>query len=694
VALLAAPLPQALKSRLTMKCFAALLALLVSSAAGDSPVSKVVTLLEDLKEKINKDGDADEQDYEKHSCWCKKVEVEKKEMIAAEKKQIEKLTNEIAEEKAKDAILDKEVKKLDEEEDDNVKSQDQGGAARNKESTANNAELKEDNYTVKSIKQALPLLTGEKSFLQVHAAVQKTVSKYEPKASTIEGILNDQMHTSEDDYNDTSKAEKKASAAFKSWIGNMREDLGILQEEESEKKHQDSEVEVEIAEDTESKEATEEQKEADMAFLEQAEASCLRSKTEYNNRTAMRATELAGVNKALEILDKNRELLRKTTKTSFLQMSSNSSGGSVTVSDAAHKVAVALQNVFSELKSRARKTHSLRMAVLAGQVHDAMPEGAFTTVLSKIDGMLAKLKTEAATDVLKKDNCTADLFAMTKKSKNLAFLVQKSTAEIDKLDLRIEALKEEKLAAQAELSETNDTLVAALKLRTEQNKVFHQEKADDEVAVAVLENTSDALSDYYDQKEASLIQTKKQDPDISKMSKKRKKLQAEEHKYTLSGDQSMASDAILAVIDRIVDNLNGEIEDDKKDEAAAQMDYEEQTKLLETSKEKLMQKITGLGSMISNHGGSKVDEEAAKQSTEAEQTALASLKTAKESDCKDLLKNFDEIVSKRESEMDGLMRAKELLSGASPTLVQQQSTVSVASSDNQDTLMNYLGLDQ
>jgi len=537
------------------------------------------------------------------------------------------------------------------------------------------------------MEKAIPILkgetSGEKSFLQF-AAVQKTVTAHDP--STIEGVLTNQLQATEEEYQDTSKAEKKADASFDSWIGNMREDLGVLKEEEAEKKGKNAEVKVEIAEDTESKAATEEQKKADMAFLQNAEASCLKSNADYTNRVALRAKELDGVNKALEILDKNRELLRKRTK-SFLQISSNNSGGS----DASQQVAVALQNVFAELQSRARKAHSLRMAALAGEVHDAMPDGAFDTVLSKIDGMMVKLKAEAAADVQKKDNCTADLFSMTKKSKSIAFLVQKSSAKIDKLELRISTLQDEKAAAIAEIQETNETLVAALKLRTEQNTLFHQEQKDDEEAIKVLEDTRAALAEYYEKEgevAESLVQV-----DPKELSDERKKLQGEEPKSTPSGDQEMAATGTLAVIDRIIENLHKEVEEDKKDEASTQLEYEEQKALLETSREKLMKKGATIGDALSNHGSSKVDEENTQKGNEDEQKALATMKAGKEEECNDLLKNFDEIVSKRESEMDGLTNAKQMLSGASPTLVQQQSSVSTASSDK-GTLMNFLGLGQ
>jgi hypothetical protein len=36
------------------------------------PVSKVVTLLEDMKTELEKEADSDEELYDKMACWCEK----------------------------------------------------------------------------------------------------------------------------------------------------------------------------------------------------------------------------------------------------------------------------------------------------------------------------------------------------------------------------------------------------------------------------------------------------------------------------------------------------------------------------------------------------------------------------------------------------------------------------------------------
>jgi len=82
------------------------------------------------------------------------------------------------------------------------------------------------------------------------------------------------------------------------------------------------------------------------------------------------------------------------------------------------------------------------------------------------------------------------------------------------------------------------------------------------------------------------------------------------------------------------------------------------------------------------------------QSKTVSDTDIADQKVYKASikdSCDELLSKFDDRASDRESEMDGLIRAKELLSGSS--LVQKDVQVH-EQEDDKSTLMNYLGLDQ
>jgi hypothetical protein len=62
---------------------------------GENPVSKVVKLLTDMKEQLEKEKDTDESDYEKMQCWCEVNNKEKNAAILAYEAKIEELKAEI-----------------------------------------------------------------------------------------------------------------------------------------------------------------------------------------------------------------------------------------------------------------------------------------------------------------------------------------------------------------------------------------------------------------------------------------------------------------------------------------------------------------------------------------------------------------------------------------------------------------------
>merc|ERR1719174_1552776 len=60
-----------------------------------TPVTRVVNLLKEMSETLNKEMDEDENLYKKLSCWCNNNAYEKKESAEANKQKIEELTAKI-----------------------------------------------------------------------------------------------------------------------------------------------------------------------------------------------------------------------------------------------------------------------------------------------------------------------------------------------------------------------------------------------------------------------------------------------------------------------------------------------------------------------------------------------------------------------------------------------------------------------
>merc|ERR1719161_3471537 len=82
-------------------------------AAKPSPIRKVVTLIEDMKTQVEKEGEEDKAAYDKYACWCETNDKEKTDAIEAAEKAIEDLSAKIEEYAALQAQLKTEIEKLE-----------------------------------------------------------------------------------------------------------------------------------------------------------------------------------------------------------------------------------------------------------------------------------------------------------------------------------------------------------------------------------------------------------------------------------------------------------------------------------------------------------------------------------------------------------------------------------------------------
>jgi len=661
----------------------------------DDPISKVVTLLKDLKSKIEKDADVDQADYDKYRCWCEEVAVSKQKLMLQKAQQVEDLKVQIAMGNATSVIHAQNLQGVA------AGLNQAGGAIKTGLTTDNKTatvakEVVKDNIVVNqtfsmfadTLAAKAGVASGSAALIQtgkvkVHRQGASLAQMYEPASAEIQGMLRGTASNAAVVAVDTNKTETARKADFNSWLADKKDEVGLMKATQLDIATQKSALDTEMAEDTEMKDDTVEQMKADEAFLIQSQASCAAADQAFLNRTDLRTKELEGVNQALKILDDNRALLTKSkskSASSFLQISS--------VSSAAQRA----QNAYAVLKKQATHTHSLRLAALAAQIHEAVPAG-FSGVIKAIDDMVANLKLEAQSDLKKKDFCTSENQRIAKEVKKISFLIQKNTAHIGEIDAKVAKLNDDVAHLQDEMNKVNKSMAPLEAERIAQNAAFKAEKADNEMAITVLGQVLDKLKAYYankDQKPASFI-AEGQDPDH--LSKERRDLKNKEYKYDLTDKDSQkgAAMAIVATIEHLQDNLRKDIAEDMKDEAAAQIAYEKNTAMLNASMAKLVQEMTSIQGMLSVHGGNRADEATQQSSNQADLDGISQQGAALKPECDWLLSKFKLRAQNREAEMDGLVQAKELLSGAS--LVEQSSQVERAEDEeDHSSLIKYFGL--
>merc|ERR1719424_683136 len=140
----------------------ALLAAGFSSAAAtdQSPMSKVVELIQELKAKIEADGKAEQKVYDKVACWCEKTLARKAASIDAAKETIDKTQAEIIELKGKLGELGATIKQLEKEIAENEEGRKEATEIRDKENEDYQGERTEAEQCIGALESAIKVMTG------------------------------------------------------------------------------------------------------------------------------------------------------------------------------------------------------------------------------------------------------------------------------------------------------------------------------------------------------------------------------------------------------------------------------------------------------------------------------------------------------------------------------------------------------
>merc|ERR1719386_600921 len=141
----------------------ALLAMMVipgQVVVGQSPISRVVELIQELKAKIEADGKAEQKTYDKFACWCEKTLARKAAAIDAAKETITKTQQEIIELKGKLGELGATIKQLEKEIAENEEARKEATEIRDKENEDYEAEKTESEQCIGALEAAIKVLSG------------------------------------------------------------------------------------------------------------------------------------------------------------------------------------------------------------------------------------------------------------------------------------------------------------------------------------------------------------------------------------------------------------------------------------------------------------------------------------------------------------------------------------------------------
>jgi len=680
-------------------------------AATASPVEKVVTLLQELKQRLESDGSDEQAAFDRYACWCEETTAGKGAAIEANRAQLSSLGQEILTQRSVVAEKTIEVKEGLAEIEENEQAQQQATTIRQKENAAYSQETTEMKEAIDALERATIVLRdasqpallqhgqeggatmqkarlaltdlsgflaaaperllakvgnhkeGAASALQLLDRYTESLhggnaAKYVPQSLTIQGILKDLYHTFAVDLEGTITEEAEAATAYENLIATKQTEVIQLQEKVKKAEKAKAEAETMLTEALQTYDDTEAQLKDDVAFFDATKTACTSKAEQWATRKSLRAEQLGGVTEALSILssDEARELFNKAISPGvgfFLQLAT------------ANELASGkpAQKAIQALKQHAAKAHSLRLAGIAAKVQ-AAKVGHFDQVIAAIDAMIGVLKKEGADDIIFRDHCRKTLHDIESKIQDLTWKVKVNDAKISKLEELIEKLEALETKTIEDIGKVNQTISDLTSTRTQENADFQAAKEDDVKAVQLLTQAKDVLASYYANHSIDLGPTESGKAALLEVGNSSGVYIPEEEPdmdFAHKGKRKHESKGIIALLETIIEDLNTEIANGVRAEEAAQLEYEAQMKAAEDLQATLIAKKANLASDIALRKDEKTDEEGQRTTNQNDLDDEVTDKEGMEPTCEEA--KFQERTTKRAAEMEGLVQAKEFLAG-------------------------------
>jgi len=525
------------------------LVLLGITSAG--PVAKVLELLSSLQEKVLKEGETEQKQYEKFAEWCKDEAVAKQYEIETGEGNVESLKATIEKHTATISVEESKIEDVAKKISVNEKDLNAASEIRAKEASdfsAADADLAETidmlsraigiieknmratgfvqlkgNQNVmdalNALLQASSISSGDKTTLT--ALVQKSQGDdddflqqgapdpkaYESQSGGILDILEDMKEKAVAMKNDGVKAEMNAKHSFEMLEQSLKNEIAQDEKELAESKSVKAAAEEgkSIAEGDLS--MAEKELAEDKKYLSELSTDCQQKAADWEVSTKSRAEELEALAAAKKVIT---EMTGGAAERAYGLIQQESKAKST--DDAGAKIVSMLQGLGKSSKDVALSQLALRVKAAVEMQSGQDP---FAKVKGMIQEMIDKLVADAAAEASHKAFCDKEMSESKEKIDDHTSTIEKFTTRKDKAVAAIEKLTEEIATLQSELSEMAKQQLAMDQMRSEQAAAFAEAKKDFEDGIEGLTMALQILRDYYAADKESFIQQ----PDTSVHSK-------------------------------------------------------------------------------------------------------------------------------------------------------------------------------
>jgi chromosome segregation ATPase len=482
--------------------------------SGANPIRRVVTMLQDMQRKVQEEGEKESELYDKFMCYCKTNGGTLDQSIAEAKAKIDSLTSELEATSKRKVQTDQSLVDNRASREGAKGDMSKATEIRTKEAAAFSKEAADLKTNLEALAKAIPAIENgmSSSFLQtaVGATLRTLVVEkaelpdnqrqdvmaflsgsgaagYVPRSGEIVGILKnieDQMKKS---LAEATSTEEESQQSYDGLMAGKKKEVGALSSRIESELARSGQLGVDISSMSNDLEDTKQSLAGDTQFLAELQTGCDTKTKEWEVIKQTRAEELVALADTIRVLndDDALELFKKTlpsASSSFTQIMSSTA-----------TVRAAALNAIQGTKDE-RPQFNLIMLALKGK------KIGFEKVIKMIDEMSLNLKAEQKDDDAKKEYCNAAFDTSDDKKKALELSVKDSNTAIDTLKGSIDALKSELAALQADIKALDKSVAEATDLRKTEHQDYEELMTSNTHAKELLLWAKNRLNKFYNPK--------------------------------------------------------------------------------------------------------------------------------------------------------------------------------------------------
>jgi len=667
-----------------MKAALVFTALLASPACAEesaaNPVRKVVSMLQNMQKKVQAEGEKEQELFDKFMCYCKNGAAALEKSIADAGDAIPELGANIEAGEGQLVQLKEDLKKAQVDRAAAKAAMAEATAIREKDAAAYAKESGDLKTNLAAMGKAIAAINkgAGGAFLQTAAAsllknlveesdslsdldrhdVTSFLTNENTGSGQILGILKAMEDTMSSTLKDVVAQEEASVKSYDALIAAKTAEVEALTAAIEEKTVRIGELGVQIVQMKADLSDTQGSLIDDKKFAAGLEKNCATKEAEWAEVCKTRSEEILALADTIKILndDDALEMFKKTlpgASASFMQVE-------VSEDNLRTRALALLQETKLGKRSNRQRIDFIMLALRGKKV-------GFEKVLKMIDDMVALMKEEQVDDEAKKEYCEMSFDQADDKKKGLEREEGKLEKALVDAKETVATLKEEIAALGEGIVALDKSVAEATEQRHEENSDYQTLMVNNQAAKELLEFAKNRLNKFYNPK------LYKPPAMFMQISMHRGKADPGPPPAAPGAHKKQDGGGVIAMIDTLVGELTTEMTEAEFNEKDAQEEYEE---MMGDSSEKRAadsKSIADKSAVLADTEALIVAKSTTLKSTQKELMATHEYIGQLHGECDWIIKFFDIRAEARNGEIDGLKKAKAVLSGADFSLVQKSA---------------------